>query len=103
MPVVVLKVQTWPPTVFVNSLLTGPVKPVRPKVPPNDLVVVFTKVQEPEVNVTAEVSTVKIPFNVALPAPVILLFVAASVMTNFIPPVLLKTSDLPLLTVVLPV
>ena len=56
-----------------------------------------------EVTVTALVSTVKMPLIVADPAPVTLLLVAASVTTNFKPPVLPRTSEPPLLTVVVPV
>ena len=84
-------------------LPTGPVKPTKPKVPPKDLVVVLTSVQEPDATVTAEVSTVKRPLIVAAPAPVTLLFVAASVMANFKIPGLPRISEPPVLTVVVPV
>ena len=81
---------------------TGPVKSVRPKVPPKFLVVVSIKVQVPLVFVTAEVSRVKVPLMVAVPAPVTL-FAAAFVTINFSPPVLASTNEPPVLTVVLPV
>ena len=78
-------------------------KPVRPNVPPKVLVVVLTRVQDPEVTVTAEVSTVKFPLRVAEPAPVTLLFVVVeSVITNFKPPPFARVMEHPLLTVVFP-
>ena len=99
-PVAVLKVQVWPPTTLVNTLLTGPVKPLRAKDAPKALVVVSTSGHEPEVTVTAEVSTLKVPFRVALPAPVTLL-AAASVTTNFKLPAVSRVSLAPVATVVL--
>jgi len=77
------------------------VKPITLKLVPKDLVATSTRVQVLLVTVTAEVSRVKLPFNVAAPPPVTLLL-AASVTTNFKPPLLPRTSVPPLLTVVLP-
>ena len=100
-PVAVSKVQVFSASTFEYKVPTGPVKPVMAKLPPKDLVVVLTNGQEPMGAVTAELSMLKVPFKVAVPAPVIW-FAVAFVRAKTMEPLVSKIS-VPPLTVVVPV
>ena len=101
-PLASLKVHVNVPSTLVQTpALADHPAPATVKLVPKDLVATSTKVQEPEAAVTAEVSMVKSPSNVAVPAPVILLLDVPA-MTNINPALSARTS-VPALTVVSPV